>query len=205
MPPADGGGRSAFPVRPSLASVTPARAAGGRHLHGHHHAGQMQDSPAPALLRAEATAVPGRMTGALGQLLGPLTSATGCFTADFATALNHAPGAVGAGLLPPAAHLWRERAGNPPPSGGGECAVCGEAEQGAPAGAAATGPYCDGVGIFPRKSGSNACLYALEAMKSGNMVITRCAGLCWCPALSNSQDVDFLRWARGISPPAIGP
>jgi len=69
----------------------------------------MQEARARA--EAHATIVLGRMTAgfALGQLLGPLASAAiGRFTADFATALNHALVLSAAGLLLSAIYLWRE-------------------------------------------------------------------------------------------------
>lgn len=102
-------------VWPSLASVTlAALLVGGTFMVITMLA--MQEARARA--EGQATAVLGRMTAgfALGQLLGPLTSAVmGRFTADFATALNHALVLSAAGLLASAAYLWREARRQPAP------------------------------------------------------------------------------------------
>lgn len=69
----------------------------------------MQEARARA--EGNATLVLGRMTAgfALGQLLGPLASASmGRFTDDFTTALNHALVLAAAGLILSAFYLWRE-------------------------------------------------------------------------------------------------
>lgn len=69
----------------------------------------MQEARARA--PGNATVILGRMTAgfAFGQLMGPVASAAiGRFTADYATALNHALALSAAGLLFSAFYLWRE-------------------------------------------------------------------------------------------------
>lgn len=66
---------------------------------------------ARARVQGNATVILGRMTAgfAFGQLMGPVASAAiGRFTADYATALNHALALSAAGLLLSACYLWRE-------------------------------------------------------------------------------------------------